>query len=114
VSLYNARLALDTLETASAAEQAGVRVVSRALEEPLRAILESSQCDVSACLRNIELASDQGVGFNCVTGRVEDLTKEGILDATKGVRIALEVGISCARSVLTTGMWDQTIPKPVR
>ncbi|SPF31993.1 hypothetical protein SBA4_1070014 [Candidatus Sulfopaludibacter sp. SbA4] len=45
-----------------------------------------------------------------MTGKVENLGKAGILDATKGLRIAVEAGLSCTRSILTTGMWDLTRP----
>jgi chaperonin GroEL len=109
--LYHAREHLAALKTASTGEQAGVSVVSRALEEPLRTIVETSRCELAGCLREIDLAGDDGVGFNCLTGKVENLGKAGILDATKGLRVAVEVGLSCARSILTTGMWDLTRPE---
>lgn len=108
VCLYRAKTHLATLTPSSAGEQAGINVVSRALEEPLRAIVATSGCEPAASLREIDLAGDEAIGFNCLTHKVENLAKAGILDATKGVRVAVEVGLSCARSILTTGMWDLT------
>src|SRR5216110_1727350 len=88
VALLRARSALDTLKLDDE-EQAGVNIVRRALEEPLRWIARNAGQDGSVVLEKVREAKG-AFGFNAQTEEYEDLIKAGIIDPTKVVRTALQ------------------------
>lgn len=82
-------------------EQAGVEIVKKALEEPLRWIAQNAGWDGSIVVE--KLKQEKGaMGFNAQTEQYEDLMKAGIIDPTKVVRIALQNAASIASLLLTT------------
>lgn len=82
-------------------EKAGVRIVQKALEEPLRWIATNAGSDGSVVLDKVKngKAAD---GFNAATEEFEDLVKSGIVDPTKVVRTALQNAASVAGLLITT------------
>lgn len=82
-------------------EQAGVDIVKKAIEEPLRWIAQNAGWDGSIVVE--KLKGEKGpIGFNAQTEQYEDLMKAGIIDPTKVVRIALQNAASIASLLLTT------------
>jgi chaperonin GroEL len=82
-------------------EQAGVEIVKKALEEPLRWIAQNAGWDGSIVVE--KLKTEKGaMGFNAQTEQYEDLMKAGVIDPTKVVRIALQNAASVASLLLTT------------
>jgi len=102
VALLRAQSALDGLEKSLGPEQAaGVSIVRRALEEPLRRIAENAGVEGSIVVDKVK--SGKGAfGFNAATERYEDLVKAGVIDPTKVVRYALQNAASVAALLLTT------------
>jgi chaperonin GroEL len=99
VALLRARSALDTLKLDDG-EQAGVNIVRRALEEPLRWIARNAGQDGSVVLEKVRAAKG-AFGFNAATEEYEDLIKAGIIDPTKVVRTVLQNAASVAGLLLT-------------
>jgi|SRR5579862_2028709 len=99
VALLRARSALGGLELDDE-EQAGVDIVRRALEEPLRWIARNAGHEGSVVLEKVREAKG-AFGFNAATEEYEDLIKAGIIDPTKVVRTALQNAASIAGLLLT-------------
>jgi chaperonin GroEL len=109
VALLRARSALDTLKRDDG-EQAGVNIVRRALEEPLRWIARNAGQDGSVVLEKVREAKG-AFGFNAATEEYEDLIKAGIIDPTKVVRTALQNAASVAGLLLTVEAMVAEKPK---
>src|SRR2546426_671616 len=109
VALLRARSVLDSLKLADE-EGAGVNVVRRALEEPLRWIARNAGQDGSVVLEKVREAKGS-FGFNAQTEEYEDLIKAGIIDPTKVVRTALQNAASVAGLLLTTEAMVAEKPK---
>ena len=99
IALLRARSALDTLKL-DGEERAGVNIVRRALEEPLRWIARNAGQDGAVVLEKVREAKG-AFGFNAATEEHEDLIKAGIIDPTKVVRTALQNAASVAGLLLT-------------
>lgn len=79
----------------------GVKIIKRALEEPLRQIANNAGHEGSITVEKVK-EKEQNVGFNALTEKIEDLVKAGILDPKKVVRISLQNASSIAGILLTT------------
>jgi len=103
VALLRAQGALDGLEKGLAEEdqRAGVKIVRRAIEEPLRWIAGNAGIDGSIVVQKVKEGRN-GFGFNARTEVYEDLVKAGVIDPTKVVRTALQNAASVASLLLTT------------
>ncbi|HSJ95944.1 MAG TPA: chaperonin GroEL, partial [Myxococcota bacterium] len=102
VALLRALSALDGLSEALEDEQrAGVSIVRRAVEEPLRMIAQNAGVEGSIVIERVK-NSKGAFGFNAVTEEYEDLVKAGVIDPTKVVRTALQNAASVASLLLTT------------
>jgi chaperonin GroEL len=103
VALLRAQKALDALEDSLTDEdqKAGVRIVHRALEEPLRWIAGNAGIDGSIVVDKVQSGTGS-FGFNAQTEEYEDLVKAGVIDPTKVVRTALQNAASVASLMLTT------------
>ncbi|MCH8133960.1 MAG: hypothetical protein IIA30_15520, partial [Myxococcales bacterium] len=82
-------------------QQAGVNIVRRAIEEPLRRISENAGIEGSIVVDKVKNLKGN-IGFNAATEEYEDLMKAGVIDPTKVVRIALQNAASVAGLLLTT------------
>jgi chaperonin GroEL len=103
VALLRAQSALDGLEDSlSEAEQrAGVKIIRRAIEEPLRWIAENAGIEGSIVVQKVKEGRG-AFGFNAATEVYEDLAEAGVIDPTKVVRVALQNAASVASLLLTT------------
>ncbi|HYO99433.1 MAG TPA: chaperonin GroEL [Pyrinomonadaceae bacterium] len=102
IALLRASRALDKLELRDEDEQTGVRILRRALEEPVRRIAENAGVDGAIVIGRVE-ESKGAQGYNAANGKYEDLVAAGIIDPTKVVRTALQNASSVAALLLTTG-----------
>ena len=101
VALIRARGALDKVKGDNADQEAGIKIVHRALEEPLRIIVANAGAEPSVVLNKV--AEGKGnFGFNAQTEEYGDLVQMGVLDPTKVVRFALQNASSVAGLLLTT------------
>ena len=101
VTLLRARKALDNLKADNHDQDAGIKIVHRALEEPLRAIVQNAGQEPSVVLNKV--AEGKGnFGFNAQTEQYGDLVEMGVVDPTKVTRIALQNAASVAGLLLTT------------
>ena len=91
-------------------QNVGVRIVRRALEEPLRQIVANSGADASVVLNKV-VESDDSNGYNAATGEYGDMLKMGILDPTKVARAALQNAASIAGLMITTEAMVAEIPE---
>jgi chaperonin GroEL len=82
-------------------EKVGVRIVQKALEEPLRWISQNAGMEGSVVLDRVKNGKG-ALGFNAATEEYEDLVKAGIVDPTKVVRTALQNAASVAGMMITT------------
>ena len=101
VALVRGIAALDSVEGDNDGENAGIRIVRRALEEPLRQIADNAGHEGAVVVENV--ASKKGNhGFNARSEDYGDLVKMGVIDPTKVVRTALSNAASIAGLLLTT------------
>ena len=82
-------------------EKVGVRIIQKALEEPLRWIVQNAGLEGSVVLDKVKNGKG-AFGLNAATEEYEDLVKAGIVDPTKVVRIALQNAASVAGMMITT------------
>jgi chaperonin GroEL len=111
VALLRAGLVLDKLSDEDPDVITGIRIVRRALEEPLRRIAENAGLDGAVIVGKVEELKGTK-GFNAATGEYEDLAAAGILDPTKVVRTALQNASSIAGLLLTTDAAVTDAPEP--
>jgi chaperonin GroEL len=115
VALLNAQVALDGLKLDGDAAT-GVRIVRRALEEPLRQLADNAGMDGSVVLENVRRMSGEqsspGLGFDVLTGEYTDMVARGIVDPAKVTRSAVENAASIAAMVLTTEAMVTDKPEP--
>ena len=91
-------------------QQAGIRIVLRALEEPLRQIVKNSGNEPSVIVNEVKQAKGSN-GYNASTDKIEDMIKNGIIDPTKVTRTALQNAGSIAGLLLTTAAAVAEAPK---
>jgi chaperonin GroEL len=110
VALVRAQKALEKLTGANEDQAVGIRILSRAIEEPLRQIVENAGEDGSVVLAKVREARGSH-GYNAATGQYGDLIDMGILDPTKVTRLALQNAASVAGLLLTTEVMVAEAPK---
>jgi len=101
VALLRAAASLDKVETENEDEMIGVNIIKRAVEEPLRMIVENAGLEGSVVVNEVKNGKGD-YGFNARTEKYENLTKAGVIDPTKVTRVALENAASIAGMLLTT------------
>jgi len=101
VALVRAINVLDKGEGENADQTTGIRIVQKALEEPLKQIVNNAGLEGSVVLQKIKEGKDD-FGFNAQTEKYENLIKAGVIDPTKVTRIALENAASVASLLVTT------------
>ncbi len=100
VALVRAQKVLDDV-TFEGEEQAGLNLIKKAIEEPLRQLANNAGFEGSVVVKNV-LAQSGSKGFNADTGEYEDVVKAGIIDPTKVTRFALQNAASVAGLLMTT------------
>jgi chaperonin GroEL len=101
VAYLRAIKALDKLKGENEDENTGISIIKRALEEPLRMIVENAGWEGSIVVQKIREGKDD-YGFNARTEKFENLYESGVIDPVKVARIALENAASIAGMFLTT------------
>jgi chaperonin GroEL len=101
VALIRASAALAKIETDDSEEKTGIEIVRRALEQPLRQIVENAGLDGAVVAANVKAAKGTN-GFDANKGEYVDMVAAGIIDPTKVVKTALRNGASVATLLLTT------------
>ena len=100
-AFLRAAFALESLKLSSE-QQAGVNLIRRALDEPLRQISSNAGHDGAVVISRVLANSDKAFGFNALTEKYENLIAAGVIDPTKVVRCALQNAASVASMLLTT------------
>jgi len=101
VALLRARAALDGLHPANSDQAAGIRIVRRAVEEPLRQIVRNAGAEPAVVVQRV-IEGEGSFGYNAATGEYGDLFAMGVLDPRKVTRAALQNAASIASLILTT------------
>ena len=112
VALIQAGNALTKLKGGDSDQNAGIAIVKRALEAPLRQIAENAGVDGAVVAGKIRESSDKAFGFNAQTEEYGDMFKFGVIDPTKVVRTALEDAASIAGLLITTEAMVADKPAP--
>jgi len=102
VALLRARIAVSKLKSENADEQAGISIVLKALEAPIRQIAENAGNEGSIVVGKINDNKSQTYGFNAQTEEYVDMIEAGIVDPAKVVRTALQDAASVAGLLITT------------
>ena len=102
VALVRAQKALKTLKLEESDEQIGVDIVRRAIEEPMRIIVQNAGGEGSIVVEKIRQSKENSYGYNALTDEYEDLVAAGVIDPTKVTRTALQNAASIAGLLLTT------------
>ncbi len=110
VALLRAAKALDGLRL-SGDEATGANIVRRALEEPIRRIVENAGLEGSVVVEKVKVATKATQGFNAESNEYVDMLEAGIIDPTKVERIALQNAASIASLLLTTEALITDIPE---
>ncbi|MFO1312410.1 MAG: chaperonin GroEL [Burkholderiales bacterium] len=113
VALLRARAAIASLKGANADQDAGIRIVLRAIEEPLRAIAHNAGDEPSVVVARV-LEGKGSFGYNAGTGEYGDLIAMGVVDPTKVTRTALQNAASVAGLILTTDATIAEAPKDTK
>jgi chaperonin GroEL len=101
VALIRARKGLEKLKGENPDQEAGIKIVARALEEPLRAIVSNAGSEPSVVVNKV-VEGKGNFGFNAQTEQYGDLVEMGVVDPTKVTRTALQNASSVAGLLLTT------------
>jgi len=115
VTLVRAAKALEKFQTSKDGEgdpdeQIGVNIVRRALEEPLRQIVQNAGKEGAVVVERVRSEKNENVGFNAATEVFEDLVKAGVIDPAKVTRTALQNAASIAGLMLTTEAMVSELP----
>ena len=101
VALLRAKSVLDKIKADNADEATGIQIVSRAIESPLRTIVENAGLEGSVVVAKVS-EGKANFGYNAKTDEYVDMLKAGIIDPKKVTRVALENAASVAGMILTT------------
>ncbi|WP_025599444.1 chaperonin GroEL [Burkholderia sp. WSM2230] len=110
VALLRARAVIANLKGTNADQDAGIRIVLRALEAPLRVIASNAGDEPSVVIAKV-LEGKGNFGYDASTGQYGDLVEAGVVDPTKVTRTALQNAASVAGLILTTDATVAEVPK---
>ena len=110
VALVRSQKAVDKLEAVNEDQAFGIRILSRAIEEPLRQIVTNAGDDAAVIMSKVKEGKGT-FGYNAATGDYGDMLEMGILDPTKVTRLALQNAASVAGLLLTTEVMIAEAPK---
>ncbi|MBI4209216.1 MAG: chaperonin GroEL [Deltaproteobacteria bacterium] len=112
VALLRCIKVVDRVKPSNDDEKAGIQILRRALEEPIRQIVQNAGYEGSIVVEKVTNDANPSFGFNAETEQYEDLIKAGVIDPTKVVRTALQNASSIASLLLTTEAAVTEVPKP--
>lgn len=101
VALIRVSTLLDKLKGDNDDQRIGIEIIKKAIESPLRQIVENAGVEASVVINEIKKNKDD-YGFNALTEEYQNLIKAGVIDPTKVTRVALENAASVASMLLTT------------
>ena len=110
VALIRARGAIGSLKGANDEQTAGIKIVSRAIEEPLRQIVANAGAEPSVVVNKV-VEGKGNFGFNAANDTYGDMLEMGVIDPTKVTRYALQNAASVAGLILTTDAMVAELPK---
>jgi chaperonin GroEL len=110
VALLRAAASLDENVIQDSEEKLGMRILKRALQEPIRQIAQNSGKDGAVVASEVAKGKD-AFGYNATTDVFEDLVVAGVVDPTKVVRVALESAVSAAATLLTMEVVIADLPE---
>ncbi|MDA0733149.1 MAG: chaperonin GroEL [Chloroflexi bacterium] len=111
VALVRASRALDSLSSLTGDEAVGVAIIRRALEQPLKLIVENADAEGAVVLNQVKQQADD-YGYDAEVGEYGPMLERGIVDPVKVTRYALQNAASVAAMVLTTESMITDIPEP--
>src|SRR5262249_21876660 len=111
VALLRAKKAVGKLTNSNADVQAGINIVLKAIEAPIRQIAENSGVEGSIVVSKVMESKDESFGFDAQTEDYVDMVAKGIIDPTKVVRRALQDASSVAGLLVTTEAMVAEAPK---
>jgi len=111
VALLRAKAAVAKLKSDNSDEQAGISIVLKALESPIRQIAENAGSEGSIVVGKVSEHKSQTYGFNAQTEEYVDMIESGIVDPAKVVRTALQDAASVAGLLITTEAMVAEVPK---
>ncbi len=112
VALVQGGKALEGVTGANSDQDAGIAIIRRALEAPMRQIAENAGVDGAVVAGKVRESNDKGFGFNAQTEEYGDMFKFGVIDPAKVVRTALEDAASVAGLLITTEAMIAEKPEP--
>ena len=112
VALMQAASALDGVKGANSDQDAGIQIVRRSLEAPLRQIAQNAGVDGAVVAGKVRESTDKSFGFNAQTEEYGDMFAFGVIDPAKVVRVALEDAASIAGLLITTEAMIADRPEP--
>jgi chaperonin GroEL len=110
-AIVRASRGLDTLKVSNDEQRAGVNIIRRSCEEPIRQIAANAGLDGAIVLDRVVSEKNPAWGFNALNEEYTDLIKDGVIDPVKVVRCALENAASVASLMLTTETMIAEAPK---
>ena len=110
VALIRVQKAIEKVETRNEDQQVGVRILTRAVEEPLRQIVDNAGEDAAVVLNRVKEGKG-AFGYNAAADQYGDMIELGILDPAKVTRLALQNAASVAGLLLTTEVMVAEAPK---
>ena len=110
-ALLRAKSAVEKLSSDNADIQAGIKIVLRALESPIRQIVENAGVEGSIVVGKVLESNDVSFGFDAQSETYVNMIEAGIIDPTKVVRTALQDAASVAGLLITTGAMVAELPK---
>ena len=111
VALLRARRSLPDLPAPNLDQASGIKIVQRALEEPLRRIVSNAADEPSIVLAKVDASVQSSFGYNAATREYGDMLEMGVIDPSKVTRLALQNAASIASLVLTTDCMVANAPK---
>jgi chaperonin GroEL len=110
VAILRARAALAGIKADNVDQEAGVKIVLRAIEAPLRQIVQNAGDEPSVVVNKV-LEGQGNFGYNAATGEYGDMIEMGVLDPAKVTRSALQNAASVAGLMLTTDCMVAELPE---
>jgi len=110
VAYIRARANIKDLKGTNPDQDAGIKIVLRAIEEPLRMIVQNAGDEPSVVVNKV-VEGKGNYGFNAASGEYGDMVEMGVLDPTKVTRFALQNAASVAGLMLTTDAMVAELPK---
>jgi chaperonin GroEL len=111
VALLKMQAVLEKINTADSDEKTGIEIVLKALEGPIRMIIENAGLEASVVVDKVKNSKDAAFGYDADNNEYVDMIKAGIVDPAKVTRTALENAASIASLILTTETLVTDIPE---